>query len=100
MKKICFVDGDALVKDPYAVVKKLEKCLNLRDFITSKHFYYNKKKGYYCPVNKKLIPKCLGSNKGRTHPHIDKNVEIKLRTFFEPYNKELFNITGINFGWM
>ena len=96
MKKMCFVDGDALAKDPYSVVKKLEKCLKLRDFITSKHFYYDKKKGFYCPVDEKFIPKCLGSGKGRTHPDIDKNVEMKLRKFFEPYNKELFNLTGIH----
>ncbi len=99
IKKTCFVDGDALVKGPYSVVKKLEKCLELRDFITSKHFYYNKMKGYYCPVDEKGIPKCLGSSKGRTHPNIDENVEVKLRKFFEPYNNELYNITGINFGW-
>ena len=98
-KKICFVDGDTLVKNPYSVVKKLEKCLELREFITPKHFYFNKAKGFYCPVDAKGIPKCLGRNKGRTHPNIDEHVEMKLRIFFEPFNKELYNITGINFGW-
>lgn len=93
---MCFVDGGALVKQPYSVVKKLEKCLELRDFIKPNHFYYNERKGYYCPVKGNGSPACLGESKGRTHPNIDKDVEMKLKNFFKPYNKELYNITGIN----
>ena len=99
LNEICFVDGDGLAKDPYPVVKKLEKCLELRDFITPKHFYYNEGKRFYCPVDQNGNPKCLGSNKGRTHPKIDMDIEMKLRAFFKPYNKKLYNLTGINFGW-
>ena len=93
---MCFVDGNALVKQPYSVVKKLEKCLQLRNFIKQSHFYYNEMKGYYCPVNNKGNPACLSENKGRTHPNIAKDVEIKLTNFYKPYNKELYDITGIN----
>ena len=95
INQTCFVDGGALVKQPYSVVKKLETCLELRDFITPNHFYFDEKKGYYCPVNKEGNPVCLGQSKGRTHPNIDKDVEIKLKNFFQPYNKELYNITKI-----
>ncbi|XP_028413070.1 heparan sulfate glucosamine 3-O-sulfotransferase 3B1-like isoform X2 [Dendronephthya gigantea] len=99
LSQMCFVDGDRLAKNPYPVAKKLEKCLELEDFITQEHFYYNKAKRFYCPVDRKGNPKCLSSNKGRPHPKIDVDVEMKLRAFFKPYNKALYNVTGINFGW-
>jgi len=35
----------------------------------------------------------------QTYKPIDKNIEKELREFFDPYNQELYELTGIDFGW-
>ena len=99
MKQICFVNGENLVKDPYSELEKLEKCLELRSFIQPRHFYFNKLKSYYCPVDAQGNPKCLPASKGRTHSNINESVERKLRKFYEPFNTNLYNITGVDYRW-
>jgi hypothetical protein len=35
--------------------------------------------------------KCMQSSKGRAHPNIMPNILKQLRSYYEPYNNELFN---------
>jgi hypothetical protein len=43
--------------------------------------------------------RCLGKNKGRTHPNIDPDVLQRLREFYRPHNEMFYRMTGIDFGW-
>lgn len=43
--------------------------------------------------------RCLGKNKGRTHPSIDPDVLQRLREFYRPHNELFYRMTGIDFGW-
>jgi hypothetical protein len=90
--------------------------LGLRRYVTDRHFYFNVTKGFPClrktdnavdggasnlssPSPTAAVVRCLGKNKGRTHPVVDEKVLQRLREFFRPFNKKFYRLTGIDFGW-
>ena len=94
IEQFLFLNGESFIRNPYEEVKKAEKFLNLRPFITKEHFFFNKQKGFYC-VYKDLKNKerrCMGSSKGRKHPFVSQKTVNNLYKFFYPYNIELFQM--------
>ncbi|CAB3978050.1 heparan sulfate glucosamine 3-O-sulfotransferase 6 [Paramuricea clavata] len=106
--EIHVVSGEHLIKQPYDEIKRVEKFLNLPSFIKREHFVYNKTKGFYCfdkqisqpntNVNETDL-RCLGSSKGRAHVFVSTKTETLLRDYFRPFNEELYQLIGRNFGW-
>ena len=43
--------------------------------------------------------KCLSPSKGLKHPTLDANFLRRLKAFFDPYNRDFYRMTGIDFGW-
>lgn len=43
--------------------------------------------------------KCLSPSKGLKHPTLDANFLKRLKAFFDPYNRDFYRMTGIDFGW-
>ena len=73
---------------------KVEKFLNLKPFFQKDHFIFDEQKRFYC-MNKDFNSKkieCMKETKGRNHPNITKSILEKLRGYYQPYNKEFFNI--------
>ena len=97
--QICFVNGDMLRTNPVLLMIKLEKCLGLPSNISSSNFVYNKRRGLYCFVINNKIKCPSTTKKGRPHPRINRRTADLLMKFYEPYNKELYEITGEDYGW-
>ena len=95
IEQFLFLDGGNLILNPYDEVKKLEKFLNLRDYIQKDHFVYDDSKGFYCmnkTVKSIITIHCLGEHKGRMHPFISQSIKDKLKDFYRPFDKELFEL--------
>ena len=45
------------------------------------------------------LPHCLGSNKGRTHPEVSKDVLDILADFYRPFNLKFYKMIGRKFSW-
>jgi len=129
-EQIHFVSGERLVDRPAEELRRVEKFLGLRPFVDQRHFYYNTTKGFPClqllrhgaevaggvgssatsrtshrdhiigTGNSVLITRCLGKNKGRTHPNIDATVLQRLRQFYRPHNELFYRLAGVDFGWL
>jgi len=97
--QICFVNGDLLKTNPVLLMNKLEKCLGLPSHISSSNFVYNKERKLYCFVKDSTIHCPSIKSKGRPHPKITRRTVDILMKFYEPYNKELYQITGEDYGW-
>ncbi|XP_062523218.1 heparan sulfate glucosamine 3-O-sulfotransferase 5-like [Corticium candelabrum] len=98
IKDFCFVSGEMIVADPYSEMQQLEQCLGLRSYLSKDNFVYVPQRGFYCLRNHGRSW-CMNKSKGRKHPEVEKSVENKLRAFYAPYNKKLYEITGRDFGW-
>jgi hypothetical protein len=94
----CFVSGDSIIADPYPEMKQLERCLGLKSYLSPDNFVFNPSRGFYC-LKKAEVMQCMSKSKGRIHPSIEKSVEEKLRAFYAPFNKKLYELTGRDFGW-
>ena len=94
-----FVNGDTLIKDPVTPLKKVEKYLGIKPYISQENFSFNETKGFYCWEQWNGEEYCLPPKKGRTHPEIDQDVRSKLTDYFRPYNKRFFKLIGEDFGW-
>ena len=93
LEHILFLNGEKFIDKPYEELKKVEKFLGIKSFFKEKNFVYNAGKGFYCiKISDSEKLKCLGENKGREHPDIDKNVLDKLSLFFKLFQKEFFNL--------
>ncbi len=99
-EQICYVDGDIFIKSPFEVVKQLEFCLRLDPYFTASNFVLDKKRNFYCFQDIGVdYPQCMGKNKGRFHPSIEKDVLDKLNLFFSEWDNSLKTITGIDWSW-
>jgi len=98
---IHFVHGERLISDPAGELATVQDFLGLKRVITDKHFYFNATKGFPCLKKSEgsASPHCLGKTKGRTHPFVDTRALQRLRSFYRPFNKKFFEMTGIDFGW-
>jgi hypothetical protein len=93
-EQILVLNGENFILNPYEEIKKMEIFLNLTPFFQREHFVYDKKKGFFC-LRKNLNQNrtnCMGSSKGRNHPFVSESVLLKLRNYFAPYDKELFDL--------
>ena len=97
--QICFVNGDMLRTNPVLLMNKLEKCLGLPSNISSDNFVYNKERKLYCFVEDNKVRCPSIAKKGIPHPKITRRTADILMKFYEPYNKELYEITGEDYGW-
>lgn len=92
-----FISGENFTKAPYTELNKLETFLGVSHFFKEEYFVYNATKGFYCFDFETV--ECLGDNKGRHHPGIDKNLAEQLREFFNPLNQKLYNLLDVSFNW-
>lgn len=106
LKQIHFVSGEELIQNPAKEIKRVEKFLNLKHFITEANFYYNKTKGFYCLIGKRKDqynniskPRCMGKTKGRTHPDINESAMHLLHRYFRPHNLRFYEMVNRDFGW-
>ncbi|ERE78459.1 heparan sulfate glucosamine 3-O-sulfotransferase 2-like protein [Cricetulus griseus] len=101
LAQIHFVSGERLITDPAGEMGRIQDFLGIKRFITDKHFYFNKTKGFPClkKPESTLLPRCLGKSKGRTHVQIDPEVIDQLREFYRPYNIKFYETVGQDFRW-
>lgn len=92
------VDGDALIRDPFAEMKKVEHFLRLEPQITEENFYFNQTKGFYC-LKEQGRERCLHESKGRTHPNVAPEILQKLCKYFQEPNRKFFELVGRTFDW-
>lgn len=123
------IDGDALIRDPYPVLKDVERFLGLLPRLSRDNFYFNVTKGFYCwrklenstsshssssSSDQHQVPEpgrneggnptstglhCLNDSKGRRHPQVDMRIVSKLRRFYNPHNLRFYDMVSRDFGW-
>ena len=95
-EQILVLNGENFIENPYEEVVKLEKYLNITPFFQKEHFVFDKKKGFFCFKEdlKSIEIECMKGNKGRPHPILSDDVIQKLEKYYEPYNKEFFDMIG------
>ena len=98
LKEFCFVDGDEFVKDPFPVMRELEKCLGLHTYYRTEHFVYNSEKSFYC-LNTEKGTLCLGKSKGREHPEILEETRRHLNKHFYSHNARLNGLIKREYPW-
>lgn len=105
-EQIHIVNGDNLIRDPGAELAKVQRFLDINVLIDRKDFIFNPKKRFYCLKNrpafitaKKSDVICLGRSKGRKHPVISEKTLQAMKEFYRPYNHELYELIGTDFGW-
>ncbi|XP_076844136.1 heparan sulfate glucosamine 3-O-sulfotransferase 1 [Brachyhypopomus gauderio] len=92
------VDGDALVREPLAEMRAVERFLALPPQISADNFYFNRTKGFYC-LRERGHERCLHESKGRAHPHLPDDVLQTLRDYFHQPNRKFFQLVGRTFDW-
>ena len=104
--QIHIVDGDTLIHDPGTELTKVQQFLNIEVLINRSDFVFNSSKRFYCLMNRPEFKSgthrdtiCLGPSKGRKHPNISQKTLQAMRDFYRPYNQELYQLTGLEFGW-
>ena len=99
LKQFHIVDGDNLSRDPFEEISAVERFLGLRNYTKKEDFIYNKTKGFFCYKKAVGEPYCLPPGKGRKHPDIGENIALLLKTFYQPYNLEFYNLSRRAFNW-
>ena len=100
-EQLHIVDGDALVRNPFPELVKIETFLGLEHKIRSEHIIFNEHKHFFCikPRPGSGFTPCLGKGKGREHPEVSEENLAKLREYFRPHNEEFFQESGMRFNW-
>ncbi|XP_029112921.1 heparan sulfate (glucosamine) 3-O-sulfotransferase 1-like 2 [Scleropages formosus] len=96
--QIHVVDGDALIKDPFPELLRVERFLGLPPRISISNFYFNVTKGFYCLLSAGR-DKCLDESKGRPHAPIGRSALRTLCRFLEEPNRLFFSMVGRSFAW-
>ena len=101
-KQLLIVNGETLLTNPYTVFRKIETFLDLPHYIREDQFV--KIGNFFCwRKTSKHKPRCMhrvkNHSKGRTHPQPPESAINYLRSYFTPWNKLFFKITGVDFKW-
>ena len=98
LEQFCFVDGDKFIRDPFPVMRELEKCLGLQTYYQSQNFVFNTEKSFYC-LNTERGIQCLGKSKGREHPEILEETKQHLKKHFYSHNVRLNRLINREYPW-
>ena len=93
--QIYVADGDQFRNNPVEELTNVESFLGLERYFDDSNFSFNEEKGFYCIAGNK----CLGESKGRPHPVISANTLQALKTYYKPYNDQLFKQLGKTYNW-
>ncbi|KAG7480799.1 hypothetical protein MATL_G00060170 [Megalops atlanticus] len=96
--QIHVVDGEALIRDPFPELQRVERFLELPPRIAPSNFYFNTTKGFYCLLSAGH-DKCLDESKGRPHAPLSTTALHMLCRFFREPNRRFFNMVGRSFAW-
>ena len=104
LDQFIFIDGDKLISNPGYVLEDFQAKLGLDIEITESDFVRNENTGFYCfSKNGKMEDKdCLSETKGRTGSHkkqMSSASRAMLQSFFEDYNRKLFDLIDQRFDW-
>ncbi len=94
-QQIHIVDGDAFSKNPVPELLKIETFLGVTPYFNSSHFTYNTEKGFYCLK----VTGCMGKDKGRKHPYIDRKLLQILHDYYQPFNQRFYKLVNHTFDW-
>ena len=99
LEQIHIINATLFTKEPWTELNLVLKFLGVPNDLTSDSFYFDPKKRFYC---KKLDRDgCLPWWKGQKHHATFTDEELtKVKTFFRPYNKELYDLLGRDFHWL
>jgi hypothetical protein len=96
------LNGEEFIQQPWNELNRVEKFLNLTQFISEKHFHFDKRKNFYC-LRKNLnvsFNGCLGKNKGRKrHVYLSEFVKNNLKSFFHKWNLMFYELINKKFNW-
>ena len=100
-EQLHIVDGDALVRNPFPELVKIETFLGLEHKIRPEQIFFDENKNFFCikPSSYSGSPSCLGKSKGTPHPHVSEENRAKLKEYFRPHNEEFFDVAGVRFEW-
>ncbi len=96
--RILVLDGQNFVKNPLVELRKVEKFLDLEPMINGDHIYFNKTKRFFC-MKTTHGNECLPRSKGRDHIDMPDGSLVCLKSFFEPFNRELSLLLNQTFEW-
>jgi len=91
-EKLLVLTNEELVRDPVAVMAKVQLFLGLEPLITDGNFFAEPGKApFQCYLTRKpLLRKvCLPPSKGRQPPFVPKNVLDRVRQFYAPHMRDL-----------
>ncbi|KAK6469329.1 heparan sulfate glucosamine 3-O-sulfotransferase 1-like [Huso huso] len=96
--QIHVVDGDALIRDPFPELRRVEGFLSLAPAIAPSDFRFNHTKGFFC-LESGGRHRCLDESKGRPHPPVRPAVRQRLCRHFREHNRRFFEMVGRSFDW-
>jgi hypothetical protein len=114
LEQFYILNGENFIKQPWVELNKLEKFLNVDEYINKQHFQFDSNKNFYCLRNSNRRRRnekggessetsdtdCLGKNKGRkSHVYLSDYVKNGLRNYFERWNLKFYELIGQNFNW-
>jgi hypothetical protein len=95
------LNGHKFIENPIIEMDRLQKFLGIDRLITEEHYKFDVKKGFHCmriPLDSNNYT-CLGSDKGRRNPNVYPETIERLKQFFKPYDKELFDFLNVEPFW-
>ena len=100
-EQLHIVDGDALVRNPFPELVKIETFLGLEHKIRPEQIVFDENRKFFCLESRfwSLFRSCLGNSKGAPHPHVSEENRVKLKEYFRPFNEEFFDVAGVRFEW-
>ena len=96
--QIHIIESTELVNNPRKLLYKVETFLEIEHEIKENVFYFNETKGFYCYIkdgNKQCMPK----HKGLKHVVLSKHLLEELTEYFEPLNKQFFELINKTYNW-
>jgi len=97
------LNGEEFIQQPWNELNRVEKFLNITQFINEKQFHFDRRKNFYCLRNKNSnvsFNGCLGKNKGRKrHVYLSEFVKNNLKYFFRKWNLMFYELVNKKFNW-
>ena len=97
-EQVHVIDGDKMVSDPLPEIQKIETFLGISSFFSDEHFYFPEGSKFPCfRPSLDATPRCMGEDKGRSHPSLLPETYDYLKMHFRPKMDDFLKLTGIRY---